>query len=69
GIDVRRQHPFRLIVVLGLIAYGIWEFSRFVLIAMTLAYMVSGVLARIAYSLHRRSELPPAPPQEVSGVS
>ena len=69
GIDVRHQHPFRVFVVLGLIVYGIWEFSRFVLIAMALAYMVSGVLARVSYSLRRRSELPPAPPQEVSGVS
>jgi CDP-diacylglycerol--serine O-phosphatidyltransferase len=69
GLDVRRQHPARLIVVLALIGYGVWEFSRFVLITMALAYMVSGVLARVAYSLGRRSELPPAPPQEVSGVS
>ena len=69
GIDVRRQHPARLIVVLALIGYGVFEFHRYVLIAMALAYMVSGVLARVAYSLRRRSELPPAPPQEVSGVS
>ncbi|HVP65353.1 MAG TPA: phosphatidylcholine/phosphatidylserine synthase [candidate division Zixibacteria bacterium] len=69
GIDVRRQHPSRVIILLALIGYGIWEFSRFVLIAMALAYMVSGVLARVAYSLGRRSELPPAPPQEISGVS
>jgi CDP-diacylglycerol--serine O-phosphatidyltransferase len=69
GLDVRRQHPSRVILLVALIGYGIWEFSRFVLIAMALAYMVSGVLARVAYSLGRRSELPPAPPQEVSGVS
>lgn len=69
GLDVRRQHPSRVIILVALIGWGIWEFSRFVLIAMALAYMVSGVLARVAYSLNRRSELPPAPPQEVSGVS
>jgi CDP-diacylglycerol--serine O-phosphatidyltransferase len=69
GLDVRRQHPSRVIILVALIGWGIWEFSRFVLIAMALAYMVSGVLARVAYSLNRRSEIPPAPPQEISGVS
>ncbi len=68
SLDFRSGHPFRLVVIIGLLIYAILYYSRYVLLAMACVYLVSGVLARLFYSLGRRSQLPPQP-QDVSGVS
>lgn len=67
SIDFRSRHPFRLVLIMCLIIAAIWTFSRVVLFAMAILYMLSGVLARLLYGLSRSSAAPPAPPQ-VSGA-
>jgi len=60
-IDWRRRHPFRLIVVFGLLFAAIWFFSRPVLFLIAMTYMLSGVFWRLMYVLHRRGSPPPPP--------
>jgi CDP-diacylglycerol--serine O-phosphatidyltransferase len=60
GIDLRTRAPFYLMILIcGFIAL-VWFFSEYVLFASALLYLVSGVLARFAYSFRRR---PPSAPQ------
>src|SRR5581483_2455644 len=55
------RHQFQtLVLVCGVLAL-IWFFSQYVLFFLALAYMLSGVLARLLFNLRRRST-PPAPP-------
>ena len=67
SIDFRSRHPFRLVLIMCVLIALIWYFSRYVLFALAVLYMVSGVWARLFYALRRRAALPPAPPQEVTG--
>src|SRR5256712_3302287 len=46
-IDFRSRQPFRLIVLFGGLFALIWFFSRYVLFAIALLYMVSGVFWRL----------------------
>jgi len=61
GIDFRSRHPFRLIVLLGLLFAAIWFFSQYVLFTIALTYMASGVIWRLQW-LFRRKGSPPTPP-------
>ncbi|HEX3570558.1 MAG TPA: CDP-diacylglycerol--serine O-phosphatidyltransferase [Acidobacteriaceae bacterium] len=49
------RHPFRLFVVIGLIGTLIAWNSELMLMVIALGYLVSGVLARLAYGWGRRS--------------
>jgi CDP-diacylglycerol--serine O-phosphatidyltransferase len=67
SLDFRNRLPFWIVLVLcGLIALT-WYFSRIVLFAFAVLYMVSGVWSRLYYALRRRANLPPAPQEEVTG--
>jgi len=68
-IDFRSRHPFRLIVVLAGLFYGIWLFSRPVLFAIALLYMISGVFWRLQWIFRRPSGPPPPPYKEASQTS
>src|SRR5215471_18457669 len=68
-IDFRSRHPFRLIVLLAALFYGIWLFSRPVLFALALLYMTSGVFWRLQWIFRRRSGPPPPPYKEASQTS
>jgi len=59
-IDLRHQHPFRNIILIGGLIALIWFFSQYVLFLLALVYMLSGVLARLMYIFRRPSS--PAPP-------
>ena len=59
-IDFRSRHPFRLVVIFGVVGASIWYFSRPALFAIAILYMASGVLWRLQWIFHRKS--PPAPP-------
>ncbi|MFB3916714.1 MAG: CDP-diacylglycerol--serine O-phosphatidyltransferase [Terriglobales bacterium] len=61
-IDLRRRHPFRLIVLIGALIAGIYFFSQWVLFILALVYMLSGVVARLFYVVRRRGAPPPSPP-------
>lgn len=69
NIDLRSRHPFRAILVICIGMAAIWFFSRYVLFFLALAYMLSGVLARLFYALRRRPATPPAPTREASDLS
>src|SRR6202166_1746119 len=60
-IDFRSRHPFRLIVIFGVIGASIWFFSRPALFAIAILYMASGVLWRLQWIFRRKR--PPAPPE------
>jgi CDP-diacylglycerol--serine O-phosphatidyltransferase len=59
-INFRSRHPFRLIVIIGVLFASIWYFSRPVLFGIAVVYMASGVLWRLQWIFRRKS--PPAPP-------
>jgi CDP-diacylglycerol--serine O-phosphatidyltransferase len=68
-IDFRSRHPFRLIVLLAALFGLIFFFSRRVLFAIALLYMVSGVFWRLQWIFRRRSGPPPPPYKEASQAS
>jgi CDP-diacylglycerol---serine O-phosphatidyltransferase len=68
-IDFRSRHPFRLIILLGALFYGIWVFSGPVLFAVALLYMASGVIWRLQWIFRRRPGTPPPPYKEASQTS
>lgn len=65
-IDLRMRQPFRLIMLFGLLLAAIWYFSQWVLFAIALIYMCSGVLWRLQWVFRRKSAPPPPPYQEAS---
>lgn len=66
SVDFRSRHPFRLIIPLALLIALIWMWSRYVLIALALVYLFSGVLARLAFEV-RRGDQPAAPVESPRG--
>jgi len=64
--DLRSRHPFRLVVLFGALIALIWFFSEYVLFALALAYMLSGVVTRLLYGFRRRTPPPPPPYHEAS---
>ncbi|HEX3822411.1 MAG TPA: CDP-diacylglycerol--serine O-phosphatidyltransferase [Candidatus Sulfotelmatobacter sp.] len=59
-IDFRSRHPFRLIVLLAGLFALIFFFSKIMLFAIALLYMVSGVFWRLQW-IFRRGPGPPPP--------
>jgi CDP-diacylglycerol---serine O-phosphatidyltransferase len=68
-IDFRSRHPFRLIVLLAVLFYGIVVFHRPLLFAIALLYMTSGVFWRLQWIFRRRSGPPPPSYKEASQTS
>ncbi len=58
GIDFRSRRSFRLLPIIGGLVALTWYFSEYVLFIIALAYMLSGVVVRLLYVLHRRSTPP-----------
>ena len=52
-ITVGARHPFRLFTIIGVIGALIVLYSEYMLIIIAMAYLVSGVVARLAYSWSR----------------
>ncbi|HMK30479.1 MAG TPA: phosphatidylcholine/phosphatidylserine synthase [Terriglobales bacterium] len=48
-IDLRSPHPFRVVILVGLMVAGIWYFSRPLLLALSVGYLLSGVVIRMMY--------------------
>jgi CDP-diacylglycerol--serine O-phosphatidyltransferase len=59
-IDFRSRHPFRLIVIFGILIASIRYFSGPVLFGISVLYMASGILWRLQWIFRRKA--PPAPP-------
>jgi len=60
-IHFNTRQPFRLIVLISALFALIWFYSRWVLFAIALIYMFSGVWWRLQWIIRRRPS-PPAPP-------
>ena len=54
-ISMTKAHPFRWIVLLAAFLYMLVFFSEYLLAAIALIYLFSGVLARLLYSWRRKS--------------
>lgn len=54
-LDLSSRQPGRTLVVLVLLAAILFEWHRFVLFGLSMVYVVSGVVARVAYSATKRS--------------
>ena len=65
-IDFRSRRPFRLVVLLAVLFALIFLFSRHVLFAIAILYMISGVLWRLQWIFRRKSSPPPPPYREAS---
>jgi CDP-diacylglycerol---serine O-phosphatidyltransferase len=61
NVDLRRPRPYVTIILLGIIVYGIWQFSRPALLILAMTYSLSGPVGRIASKLRP----PPPAPEEV----
>ena len=53
-IETGGRHPFQSIVLVALVIAVVWLFSEISLIVIALGYLVSGVIARLAYSWQRQ---------------
>jgi len=67
GIDLRTRQPFWFFPLICIFLTLLWYYSEYVLFALALLYLGSGILARFAYAMRRR---PPAAPsyEHESGV-
>ena len=52
-ITIGKRHPFQLVAVIAVIGALIVLYSEYMLIILAMAYLVSGVVARLAYSWSR----------------
>lgn len=53
-INLSRSHPFQILPLLAFVIWFCLRFSNFMLFALALVYMFSGIWARAAYSWQRR---------------
>jgi CDP-diacylglycerol--serine O-phosphatidyltransferase len=51
------RHPFQVFVLMALLIAILWIFSTYALITISLGYLVSGLIARVAYGWGRRRRL------------
>lgn len=65
GIDFRARHRFQIIILLGAFIALAWHFSEWVLFICAMAYLLSGLIARLSFALRRR----PAPPEPYPSAS
>jgi CDP-diacylglycerol--serine O-phosphatidyltransferase len=59
--DFRSRHRVSILFVMAALVALVWFFSQYVLFAMALGYMVSGVLLRMRWIFRRRTSPPSAP--------
>jgi CDP-diacylglycerol--serine O-phosphatidyltransferase len=63
GINFRQPQNFRWIIVMGAAGLLVFYSSDYVLFALALIYILSGVFARLSF-VFRRPTLPPPPPHD-----
>ncbi len=56
-LEASGRHPFQVFVLLGFVVAVLWMWSEVALITIALSYMVSGLIARLAYGWGRRRRL------------
>jgi CDP-diacylglycerol--serine O-phosphatidyltransferase len=60
-IDLRRQRKFVVVIGVGAMVGLIWFYSQVVLLLIATTYVLSGVVAKVAHSLHSGHPEPAAP--------
>lgn len=58
-IDFRSQRPFRVVIFMAVLIASIIFYSNYSLFFIAMAYMLSGVLARLFYLVRRKGSPPP----------
>lgn len=58
-IDLRSQRPFRAVILMAVLIASIIFYSNYSLFFIAMAYMLSGVLARLFYLVRRKGTPPP----------
>jgi CDP-diacylglycerol---serine O-phosphatidyltransferase len=58
-IDLRSRRPFRVVIFIALLIAAIYFYSNYSLFFIAIAYMLSGVLARLFYLVRRKGSPPP----------
>ncbi len=58
-IDFRSRRPFRVVIFMAVLIASIYFYSNYSLFFIAMAYMLSGVLARLFYLVRRKSTPPP----------
>lgn len=53
-LNLRNRHPFQVLILICALGALIWEFSRYVLFALAILYMMSGVFTRLSFVFRRR---------------
>jgi len=66
GINFRQPQNFRWLIVIGAVIALIWFSSEYVLFALALLYILSGVFARLWFVFRRPAVTPPPPQDEAS---
>jgi CDP-diacylglycerol---serine O-phosphatidyltransferase len=54
GINLSKPYTPLIVILLGAFIYGMWNYSRLILLAMATAYVASGITIRIGGILRRR---------------
>jgi CDP-diacylglycerol--serine O-phosphatidyltransferase len=63
-IDLKRQQPFVLVILIAGLIAAVWFFSGPVLFLLAMTYVLSGVLARLSYVLRRSTATASASKEE-----
>ena len=62
GISLSRAYSPLIIILFGAFIYGIWNYSQPLLLAMSTAYVASGIIIRVGGILRKRLRHAPPPP-------
>jgi CDP-diacylglycerol--serine O-phosphatidyltransferase len=69
GISLSKPYTPLILIALGAFIYGMWNYSRLILLAMSIAYVGSGIAIRVGGAIRRRLRhvRPPAAPEHQIG--
>jgi CDP-diacylglycerol--serine O-phosphatidyltransferase len=69
GINLTKPYTPLILIVLGAFIYGMWNYSQLILLAMSTAYVGSGIAIRIGGAIRRRLRhvQPPSAPEHQVG--
>ena len=62
GINLSKAYSPLIIILVGAFIYGIWNYSQPLLLAMSTAYVASGIIIRVGGILRKRLRHAPPPP-------
>ncbi len=66
-VDFRGRHPFRLIIIIAVVIAAVWYESEYVLFAIAMVYLLSGVLNGMGFLFRgRRHRVPPQSTPEIT---